>query len=329
MDMGQDSRFAVLDGWRGISILLILATHLLPLGPKVLQINSTTGPMGMAIFFTLSGFLITNFLIHKPSVVDFLIRRLARVVPLAWLCMFFALVWVDASSDMWLANFAFYSNWPPMRLPEVLSPFWSLCVEMQFYIGVALLFSITGVRGLYLLLPICFGVTLYRVFSGVHIAINTYYRIDEILVGCILALAYNNRFGKIGRDIFKAFNPYILFSLFVVSCHPESGFFNYFRPYLAALLVGWSLFNDKSNICKPLSSRVLTYIATISYALYLIHPLLAHSWLGSGGTVEKYLKRPLLFGILFVLAHISTFYLEKRITTFAKTVSQNVSRRSM
>jgi peptidoglycan/LPS O-acetylase OafA/YrhL len=90
-------RFEVLDGWRGISILLVLATHLLPLGPKSWQLNFTFGPMGMALFFTLSGFLITNFLLQRPSVTDFLIRRIARIVPLAWLCMAIALLWLRGS----------------------------------------------------------------------------------------------------------------------------------------------------------------------------------------------------------------------------------------
>lgn len=44
-----EKRLAVLDGWRGISVLLILAAHLLSPGPKVLQLNETAGPMGMAL----------------------------------------------------------------------------------------------------------------------------------------------------------------------------------------------------------------------------------------------------------------------------------------
>ena len=37
---------AVLDGWRGVSILLVLSSHLLPLGPKRWQLNEMAGPMG-------------------------------------------------------------------------------------------------------------------------------------------------------------------------------------------------------------------------------------------------------------------------------------------
>lgn len=34
---------AVLDGWRAISILLVLAAHFLPLGPKPWQLNIAAG----------------------------------------------------------------------------------------------------------------------------------------------------------------------------------------------------------------------------------------------------------------------------------------------
>ena len=83
----RDEHLAVLDGWRGISILLVLATHLLPLGPKSWRLNEMTGPMGMALFFTLSGFLITRFLQRDAGLIDFLSRRIFRIVPLAWLTL--------------------------------------------------------------------------------------------------------------------------------------------------------------------------------------------------------------------------------------------------
>lgn len=314
-------RFDVLDGWRGLSILLVLATHLLPLGPKAWQLNSSSGPFGMALFFTLSGFLITNFLLHRPNVSDFLIRRFARIVPLAWVCMIVALIWVDASTGMWLANLLFYANWPPMQMPEVFTPFWSLCVEMQFYIGIAILVWLLRDRGLLLLPVLCIAVTLFRAMNEVHVAINTYYRVDEILAGCILALAFNQRLGEILPRLIKRLNIWLLIVLLAVSCHPASGFINYFRPYLAALVVGWTLFNHESRLSKVLVNRTLVYIAAISYALYVMHPLLAHTWLGSGEGWAKYVKRPLLFAALFLLAHISTFYFEHRCIALGKRFS--------
>lgn len=77
------NRFAVLDGWRGLAILFVLAGHLLPLGPKAWQMNAAVATTGMVIFFNLSGFLITNILLHNQNILTFLTRRFIRIVPLA------------------------------------------------------------------------------------------------------------------------------------------------------------------------------------------------------------------------------------------------------
>ena len=320
-ETGTDNYFHVLDGWRGLSILFVLATHLLPLGPKAWRLNETFGPIGMAIFFTLSGFLITNFLIHRPKLYDFIIRRFFRIIPLAWLYLIVALPILGASFGQVPAHLFFYANWPPMDFVAGSSHFWSLCVEMQFYVGIALLFLIFKQRALYLAMALCLLFTLYRVYSGVHIAINTYFRMDEILAGVIVAMAYNNRAGSGLIAFFKWVNPYYMMLLLLISCHPDSGFINYFRPYFAAILVAATLYDSTSKLTRFLNLNVLVYLASISYALYVIHPLLAHTWLGSGDLIEKYAKRPLLFVTLFGLAHTSTFYYEKYWISLAKKIT--------
>ena len=319
-------RLAVLDGWRGISILLVLGTHLLPLSPKSWRFNEMAGPMGMALFFTLSGFLITRFLLHHDSVVDFLIRRIFRIVPLTWLALLVALPLSGAPSSTYLPNFLFYANLPPYHLAEVADHFWSLCVEAQFYATVAIIVAVLGKRGLYLLIAICLGVTAYRVVSGVEIAIVTWYRVDEILAGAILALVYSGKLGQGAVTAVSRSNFYVLVVLFAVSCHPASGFANYLRPYLAAALVGTTLYSPPERIGAVLRSGALRYIAAISFALYVFHGLLIHTWLGEGDKLTRYLKRPLLFAATFALAHLSTFQFEQRWIEFGKRLSARYRR---
>jgi peptidoglycan/LPS O-acetylase OafA/YrhL len=56
----------------------------------------------------------------------------------------------------------------------------------------------------------------------------------------------------------------------------------------------------------------MRYIATTSYALYVLHPLAAFGWWNDGSILERYLfKRPLGFVITFIAAHLSTFYWER------------------
>jgi peptidoglycan/LPS O-acetylase OafA/YrhL len=323
------NRLAVLDGWRGISILLVLGAHLLPLSPKSWRFNEMAGPMGMALFFTLSGFLITRFLLTHDSIRDFLIRRFFRIVPLAWLTLLLALPLSGAPASTYLPNFLFYANLPPYHLAEVADHFWSLCVEVQFYATVALIVALLGRRGLYLLIALCIGVTLHRATSGAEIAIVTWYRVDEILAGAILALVYMGRLGGAAQTVVSRGSVWIFAVLFAVSCHPASGFANYLRPYLAALLVGTTLYRPPERVGAVLRSRGLRYIAEISFALYVFHGLLVHTWLGDGDKVAKYLKRPLLIAATFALAHVSTFQFEHRWIEFGKRLSARLRRREV
>lgn len=317
----NEGRMDVLDGWRGISILLVLATHLLPLGPKAWRLNETAGVVGMSLFFTLSGFLITGFLLRHGSVPDFLMRRVFRIVPLAWVYLAVALVFTGATLDAYPAHFLFYANLPPFWLTETTGHFWSLCVEMQFYAGVAALFWALGARGLKLLLPLCLAVTGWRAYTGAEVSIVTWQRVDEILAGCILALGFLGRFGELPVGWLRRVNPYLPMALLVIASHPLAGAFNYLRPYLAAALVGSTLVAADGWLVRALRARPLRYVAEVSFALYVVHPLLGATWLGSGIGWEKYAKRPLLVGALFALAHLSTFYYEKPAVALGRRLS--------
>jgi peptidoglycan/LPS O-acetylase OafA/YrhL len=215
-----------------------------------------------------------------------------------------------------------------MRLEGANGHLWSLCVEVQFYLGIALLVVLLRRQWLLLIPVICIVVTLYRVANGVHAAINTYYRVDEILAGSVLALIYSRRMGDAPARGLERIGQLPLLLLFIASCHPDSGFLNYFRPYLAAGFVGATLFNNRTRIAAALHRPALFYVAAISYALYVVHPLLADTWLGSGEGFLKYAKRPLLFGAVFLTAHLSTFYYEKKWIAFGKMLSKKWNRRS-
>lgn len=319
------ARFNVLDGWRGLSILFVLASHLLPLGPHFLQFNYAAGVLGMSLFFTLSGFLVTHFLIGRPQVIDFLIRRFFRIVPLAWLYILVALSLYPVSRDVWLAHIFFYANYPPKPLIyHVTDHLWSLAVEMHFYIGVALLVAVFKKKGLLLIPLICVIITVLRVINHEHASVITHFRIDEILAGSILALIFNRQLGVTLYNMMGKINYVYVLVLLLISCHPDAGFMNYLRPYFAATLVGATLFNQNTQFAKTLEHKWLFYIASISFALYVFHPILASSWLGSGDVIEKYSKRPLLFLVLFLCAHISTFYYEHKAIAWGKKLSQQL-----
>ena len=157
-------------------------------------------------------------------------------------------------------------------------------------------------------------------------SVITHFRVDEILSGATLALIYEGKLGgnsKFLQSIFKT-NFYLILVLLFISCSPYGGFVNYLRPYLAALLVGITLYYPDSKTSRWLKSHFLFYTASISYALYVVHPLLASTWLGSGDLTVKYLKRPLLFVSIFLLAHISTYYYEHKMVDIGRKLSKKL-----
>lgn len=298
----------------------MLAGHLLPLGPKSWQMNAAVAAAGMALFFILSGFLITNMLLKDQNIGSFLIRRFMRIIPLAWLCLLITLISNSSKFETFLPHFLFYANWEPMALTHETSHYWSLCVEMQFYILIAILVSVFKSRAFMLLPILCVAVTANRYLNGVEIAINTYYRIDEILAGCVLALLFN--YGDSVKRYISLFNPVYMLPLLLLSAHPAGGVINYLRPYIAMLLIGSTLFKTEMVWWnKWLTNALLVYLASISYALYVIHGGLRFTWLGEGESLLKYAKRPILFATTFLLAHLSTFYYEKYWIDLGKKVT--------
>lgn len=322
----KSMRIPVLDGWRATSILLVLGAHLLPLGPKVLQLNFVAGAMGMALFFTLSGFLIVQFLAAGAPLGLFIMKRLARIVPLAWAAMLILSLWQPYDWVTIVRNLTFNSNLPQATLFGGGEHLWSLCVEMQFYLTVATICFLFGRRGLYLVPVLALSVTAARVVAGEYISIVTWHRVDEILAGGTIALIYSGGLGERPAVFLRKLSVWPGAIALVICSHPDFGPLQFLRPYAAALLVGASLTNPPEFIRRVLVSKPMGYVAEISYALYVIHGVLAATWLGTGDRLEKYLKRPLLFGLTFGLAHLSTRHFEQPITRMVRGIGNRKPR---
>lgn len=304
-----------------MSIILVLGTHLLPLGPKTWQLNVATGVLGMAIFFILSGFLITEFLIKRPDAGAFIIRRLARILPLFYLYSVITLWWFKEPADTWFATLGFYANMPPQRLIPATAHLWSLCLEVQFYIAMALWCFFSKSKAYWAIILATAAFTGLRIAHGQHASSISYYRADEIMAGCMLALAFHGKLGPLAKKALGMVHWGWLLALLVLSCDYYGGALNYLRPYLAALLVGHTLAKPDSKLAAFLGNTLLAYLASISFALYIIHPLLATTWLGEGDTGTRYLKRPLLLLTLWGLAHLSSRCFENRFIAWARRVT--------
>jgi peptidoglycan/LPS O-acetylase OafA/YrhL len=290
---------------------------MLPLGPSQYQLNSMAGTVGMSVFFCLSGFLITSFLWHRPDAKAFMIRRVARIAPLVLLVStIYCLIFLDRP-DSFLAVNAYLLNYADPAINGWISPLWSVAMEMQFYVAIAACFVVLGRRAIWLVALAALAVTALRIDNEIFSSIRTHYRLDEILSGCLLAVLWFHRDAPGAAAVLgllrRSFWP--IFCLWLLSCHPQVPGIPYLRPYLAAVMIGSVLAADSGWQKSLLSSRVLSYIATISFALYVWHSPFRHGWFSQGDGFEKYLLYRLPgIGLTFLLAHLSTFYFEKPIT---------------
>lgn len=312
---------------RAISILCVLATHMLPLGPKSLRLNEASGQLGMSLFFTLSGFLITQQLWTRRHIPAFLVRRLFRIVPLAWLYATLVLVFVVGSdAAVWLAHAGFAMNYVHSAMTSDTSHFWSLCVEVHFYLAIALWMALTRFRGFWALPIVWLALVVARLVIAPGGTIETHLRVDEIFAGATLALVQLGRLGKRARPFIEAVPFPLLVALLLVASHPDAGPIQAFRGMFASLTVGHALFLSRTGRYQWLGHRALRYVADTSYALYVLHPLTMHGWLGSGPTEVKYAKRILSFALTFAGAHLSTFFFERWFQDAGRRVASRLER---
>jgi peptidoglycan/LPS O-acetylase OafA/YrhL len=150
--VGSDQRYMPgLDGLRAIAVLAVIAFHE--------QFSwAPGGLLGVAVFFTLSGYLITDLLLSSwlatgsVHLANFWLRRARRLLPALFVMLAVVTAWVTlldrarlsslrgavgAAATYWsnwyliLQNQSYFSRFAP---PEPLDHLWSLAVEEQFYL---------------------------------------------------------------------------------------------------------------------------------------------------------------------------------------------------
>lgn len=134
-----------LDGVRGLAVLLVILLHVRLVG---------MGWIGVSIFFVLSGFLITRILSGQLQsapplgrfVGRFYMGRALRIFPLyyAYLILLFICVQLWPSlhnigdqlpyAAAYVLNFHYIESGQTQINSQLISHFWSLCIELHFYI---------------------------------------------------------------------------------------------------------------------------------------------------------------------------------------------------
>ena len=145
----NQDRIASLDGWRAVSIGMVLAAHsTMTAGfPDVLRPLFkwiADADLGVRCFFLISGLLITWLLLREKqtrgtiNLRDFYLRRVIRILPVYYAFLLVIVVLTlttpfNQAASSWVANLTFTTNFV-QNGPWTTGHLWSLAVEEQFYL---------------------------------------------------------------------------------------------------------------------------------------------------------------------------------------------------
>jgi peptidoglycan/LPS O-acetylase OafA/YrhL len=286
-----------LNGLRALAVSGVVLTHLkLSFGKG--------GFVGVDLFFVLSGFLITALLLEEwgrtghIDLLAFYRRRAFRLLPalLVLLCLHFLFtLLLPGSQHMILANepwaFAYVANWALIsgRSLGQLTHTWSLAVEEQFYLVWPLLLmlhlrlprwrmKVVTVASIGTLIAIGSrillwnsGANIWRIYGG------TDARADQVLIGCLLAIAFNagllDRFAGRPSRLFGTVGIVGLGAVAVSNLSWDNSVYDTVgmtgTAVLAALVIIGVLLATDSRLTAALSVRPLVRLGAISYGVYL------------------------------------------------------------
>jgi peptidoglycan/LPS O-acetylase OafA/YrhL len=279
--MGLTYRFTLVDALRGVAALSVVLFHavegnhipaLFGAMPAWLQTVLEHGNCGVAIFYVLSGFVIAHSLrpegLTAVDVGRFMLRRSLRLDPPYWGAITIAISFSILASAMLkdrtadhftigqIAAHIFYLQ-ELLKIREINPVFWTLCMEVQFYIVFAAML-LTKSR---VMLFIAFAISLIWPL-GLSVAptglfVSLWY---GFLVGAGSYLSWKNGNARPWFYLYSA----ILTSAMIY----RSDVFGLTCCGTALLLHSASRLG---YIGTSLNWRWIQFLGMISYSLYLIH----------------------------------------------------------
>jgi peptidoglycan/LPS O-acetylase OafA/YrhL len=298
-----------LDGWRAVSILLVLGFHCkaVPGFPESFRQPFKwifDGPLGVRIFFLISGFLITFLLLRehrlrgRANLRNFYLRRSFRIFPV-YFCFLGVLLLLQIFTPYeqelrhWIANLTFTTNFTDA--PWTSGHLWSLAIEEQFYLLWPAFFCLAGVaikpsKAVWILLPAILFPPVARVIDYLHLAppeiahlfswSSFLYNCDSLAIGCATGILF---FSKIEwlEEVYKRFPvplfvlglafflvPYLSSRVFILGMFTVPLGYSFEILGIAILLVQ-SILHPRAFFYSVLNYGWVRWIGVLSYSIYI------------------------------------------------------------
>lgn len=292
--IGRD-RESLLDGLRFFAAMAVVLFHFGFRGFTLDGLQNVSFPelapfarygyLGVELFFMISGYVIT-WSIEGKTLADFAVARWVRLYPTFWLCAALSatIVWAAANPALlvsWrdgLINATMLASVFDARYID--GAYWSLEVELQFYVLIAFAVGLFGFERLnrVLLAWLFVGVLLSTLqkFGGLNVPYPTGNHYMYFCLGAGLFFFHRGR---------KDLPTYLLIGLGLAlsvahAIHGLNWMVNHYKvefskPIVGALIITFALMLAASPVINrrisPMASRAFLYLGGLTYPLYLIH----------------------------------------------------------
>lgn len=320
-------RLSEIDVLRGLAALAVVVCHYAGYCQRYFEdfpFNFEYGRYGVQLFFVLSGFFIYQTIEKCTGAREFLLLRCSRLYPVYWaaLLLDFGLDWVQHGRAVWfkayLVNATMLQSFVGMQDIDLV--FWTLAVEMAFYLLMAVLLS-TGALArpvAVVLVWLCLA-NLWWWWQGTVEPRPTLQGIvDKLLVHspffaigmmfyCLHSGAAKTRTGELAAIGACLLTVWITET---AALGPVA--------LVVTALVALALRGGMGFLVSP----VTRWLGAISYALYLVHRNLGYAALLKLHTwgMDSWLAFSLVLAGALALASALTYWLEQPVLRYLRTV---------
>ena len=317
------SRIAELDVLRGFSAVVVMIYHYTTIYEYGIDPGIPYGVLAVNLFFMISGFVIFMTLSHARTALDFVVSRFSRLFPVFWVAVLLSqtVMWLAPSLSAYkvswreaLVNLTMLAG--PLHVRWVDNVYWSLVIELTFYVIMLLLFLMGMMKHIerlvlpWLLLQIVAGLwskaTDHAIPQGLAVLFLLKYAhlflggilcyrirfegltaIRQILLACCLATQF------VVKDVWAGLFGVVFFVLFYT---------------MARQRLGW------------ISVRPLVFLGTISYSLYLVHQNIGYVIMRSLATTPRTVQLTVAMATALLLATLMTFLVEQPALRTMRTI---------
>src|SRR5690554_1280848 len=299
-----------LDHLRFLAALLVLAFHLYHYffhswqpNPEAALIGFIVeGHSGVALFFTLSGFLFMLIALQGPiRYRQFMFNRVLRIAPLFLVVFYLA---ITLGRDEFQATdilYVLFSNIgaPPTSDHFVTGAAWTISVEFTFYLIFPFLAAAFISQGWRYLLGVWCLLLLFKLVIHASVAdpMHVFYstlpgRLDQFLIGMaagVLYAKYREPLARHGVLLFIGASLYCYSMLYLLARHASTFSADRHEPlwivWASLEAVGWALLIVGYLSLPAVRGRlaewvgaVLMHCGKISYSFYLLHASVLFLW---------------------------------------------------